>query len=415
MAFPETDLVGSVRERTGSGRRAPRARDVDRSPHRPLRAGVSAVGDASHSRPARTKPSAFPRVSQRAPLHRRPCWRPLPRALTRFGTAPPGATLVPPTPFLTASTASSAHRFAGLLRPASDPEVHRVAAHQRRMPAITSALSHRCPPSRAFPFREAVPASPRGLAPLSFPGNAGATSRPCSARKSVTAAARGRTALLDALLGFPTWSPTRTRLPPACPRRAAMRGAEGPRLTGRSGGRVRDASATAVRGLRPHRVRGGGRKGSASPPPTMPGSRPSAPPPERCPRRSFLEGRSSSRVGPAAPRGSIGCWPAPLARRARAAAASELSKVPPPRGVDRACSRSLCSAAFREVGGRRRGVHVPSGLIGSRSVARGRAIRAKTPALARRRKVPPNVSPGVRPDAPARIAALRGPIRDVRG
>jgi hypothetical protein len=55
-----------------------------------------------------------------------------------------------------------------LLHPASDREVHRVSAPRRRMPAVTSALPHRCTPSRAFPFREAVHASPRGLAPLPF-------------------------------------------------------------------------------------------------------------------------------------------------------------------------------------------------------------------------------------------------------
>jgi hypothetical protein len=149
--------------------------------------------------------------SQRPPLRRHACWSPLPRACARFGTSPPGAAHVPSSPFLPASTASSSTRFAGLLRPASDPEVHRVATPRRRMPATASALSLRCLPSRAFPFREAVHASPRGLAPLSFFGSADATTRPCSARKSVASGVRGRTAPLDALLGFPTWSPTRTR------------------------------------------------------------------------------------------------------------------------------------------------------------------------------------------------------------
>jgi len=121
--------------------------------------------------PGSYKPNAFHRVSQRPPLRRRACWSPLPRALARFGPSPPGAALVPSSPFLPASTASSSRRFAGLLRPASDLEVHRVATHRRRMPATASALSLRCLPSRAFPFREAVHASPRGLAPLSFSGD----------------------------------------------------------------------------------------------------------------------------------------------------------------------------------------------------------------------------------------------------
>jgi hypothetical protein len=54
VAFPETGLGKSVRERTRSGRRAPRARVVGVSPHRSPRAGVSAVGDAFRSCPACT-------------------------------------------------------------------------------------------------------------------------------------------------------------------------------------------------------------------------------------------------------------------------------------------------------------------------------------------------------------------------
>jgi hypothetical protein len=75
----------------------------------------------------------------------------------------------------------------------------------------------------------------------------------------------------------------------------------------------------------------------------------------------------------------------------------------PKRSLPSARLRSVRSAAAVE------GVHVADGLIGSRSVTRGRAIGAKTPASARRRKVPPYVSPGVRPVAPTRIAAQRGP------
>ena len=121
------------------------------------------------SQPPGSEPSAFHRVLSKtaSPSASQLVSTPAsPEA--RFGLAPPGALLVPSSPFLTASTASSTSRFAGLLHPASDREVHRVSAPQRRMPAVTSALPHRCTPSRAFPFREAVHASPRGLAPLPF-------------------------------------------------------------------------------------------------------------------------------------------------------------------------------------------------------------------------------------------------------
>jgi len=77
------------------------------------------------------------------------------------------------------------------------------------MPAAVSTLSHRCLPSRAFPSREASPASPRDAAPLPFVGDADPATRPCSARESVTASDRFRSAPPDALLGFPFWSPAR--------------------------------------------------------------------------------------------------------------------------------------------------------------------------------------------------------------
>jgi hypothetical protein len=168
----------------------------------------SAVGDAFRSRPAQIEPSAFHRVSQRPPLRRQPCWSPLPRACARFGPASPDAALVPPSPFLPASTASSSCRFAGLLRPASDPGVHRVATLRRRMPATTQRFPTDACPSELLPsekrfsrHRESMPpcrstATPlrlRGLVPLGNP-----------LRQWV----RGRTPSPDALLGFPAWSPT---------------------------------------------------------------------------------------------------------------------------------------------------------------------------------------------------------------
>lgn len=367
----------------------------------------SAVGDAFRSRPARIEPSAFHRVSQRPPLRRQPCWSPLPRACARFGPTSPDAALVPPAPFLPASTASSSCRFAGLLRPASDPGVHRVATLQRRMPATTSAFSHRCLPFRASPSREAVLASPRVHAPLSFNGNAAATSRPCSARESVATKVRGRTPSPDALLGFPAWSPTRT-----CE-------LIHPRTDGQSHqGSARtqtDPVASSTRSVPPppegsdHTERTGKeRSGRHHCRATIPADqRPSETPPKQCPRRSALRTTSSSRANPAAPREVIGSCRHDSPEGARTASASELSMVPcaawvrpPKRSTPSAPPRSVRSAAAVE------GVRVADGLIGSRSVAQGRAIGAKTPASARRREVPSYVSTA-RVRSVARAALLR--------
>jgi hypothetical protein len=69
-------------------------------------------------------------------------------------------------------------------------------------------LTDACPPELR-PSREAVPASPRAVAPLPFVGDADATPRPCSARESVATTTRGRVAPPVALLGFPIRSPFR--------------------------------------------------------------------------------------------------------------------------------------------------------------------------------------------------------------
>lgn len=163
----------------------------------------SAIGGAFRSHSARCRAPST--ESQRTPLRRHAHRCPHPRARARFGKSPPGDLHVPPTPFLPASTVSSTDGSAGLLHPAADPGVHRVAAPRDRVPAIRSALSLRCPPFRAFPSREAWPTSPWTSAPLPLAGNAsGSTPRPSSARESVATWTRGRVASLDALLGFPT-------------------------------------------------------------------------------------------------------------------------------------------------------------------------------------------------------------------
>ena len=97
------------------------------------------------------------------------------------------------------------------------------------MPAITSALPHRCLPSRAFPFREAVPASPRGLAPLSFPGKR---------QRDFEALFRSEVRHSDGSCpnptarcspGLPHLEPHPNATPSACPsEQAAMRGAKDP-------------------------------------------------------------------------------------------------------------------------------------------------------------------------------------------
>jgi hypothetical protein len=269
----------------------------------------------------------------------------------------PSAVLVPPLPFLPASTVCSTNRFAGLLRPASDPEVHRVAAPRGRMPATASALSLRCLPSRAFPFREAVPASPRVLAPLSLPGNAGATTRPCSARKSVATDGSWPNRIARCSPGLPHLEPHLNATPPQRPRTGIRRAPRIRASANRSGGRVRHTSATAARRHRPHRRCGEGRSGQHH----CRASMPLGPDRLRRHRSGILAGlaperrRSSSQVDPAAPREIAGRPPARLAR-GRACRSSIRGVQGPSRRVGAIAEAIglVCSAAFREVGGRRR-------------------------------------------------------------
>jgi len=144
----------------------------------------------------------------------------------------------------------------------------------------------------------------------------------------------------------------------------------------------------------PHRVRGGGRTGRHHCHARCAGTGPSA-----HHRSGVLAGLSPGRtvVLPSRTRG------APRVRRICASRPLEGERTGDIRGVldflaggstveaidpPSAQPRSVRSAAAVE------GVHVADGLIGSRSVTRGRAIGAKTPASARRRKVPPTSSQG---------------------
>ena len=157
---------------------------MDRSPHRPLRAGASAVGDASHSRPARTKPSAFPRVSQRPPLHRHPV------GVHSRGLSPASAShlpvscsfrprrfsrprrLPPPTGSRACCIPHPILRFIGLPRSSaaclrSPPRFPSDAHPPELFPSEELSPRHReaLPPCRS----PATPARLRGLVPLGSP------------------------------------------------------------------------------------------------------------------------------------------------------------------------------------------------------------------------------------------------------
>jgi hypothetical protein len=144
--------------------------------------------------------------------------------------------------------------------------------------------------------------------------------------------------------------------------------------------------------------------------PRFRGIRPSAPPPKWRPRRSVPH--ATTDVVTSQPRG------APRDHRKPASTTRPRARAPQqhprcPRSFRRMMSiaealdpsaqpRSVRSAAAVDR------VHVADGLIRSRSVTRGRVIRAKTPASARRREVPPNVGPlGSARSLAGRIAATR--------
>lgn len=131
-------------------------------------------------------PSAFLRIVQRTSSPSTSPWESSPTHLAVcFGPTLPRVEHGPPSWFLTTLTGSSSRGFAGLLRPAADHEVHRVAAlaaASRR----TTERSHRCHTLQSIPLpnsRTRVTASP---CPRAVTGcEPGPTSRPCSVRESV--------------------------------------------------------------------------------------------------------------------------------------------------------------------------------------------------------------------------------------
>jgi len=194
--------------------------------------------------------------------------------------------------------------------------------------------------------------------------------------------------------------------------RTSTRGARDPHEAGRSGGRVRDPGATATREGSGHTGTARGRKGrgdiTATPRcpwiPTVCAATEVASSPARAARK---DGRPLEPI-PRRPAGSSVARPCDPPEGAQAAA-SEVSRFPCAAWVaiaeaivPSARPRSVRSAVAVD------GVHVADGLIRSRSVSRGRAIGAMTPASARRREVPPYVSsPRVIRSLARRIAATR--------
>jgi len=171
----------------------------------------SAVGDASGNHPALDEPSCLPQGSQRPPLRQHPT------GVHSHGLAPasaralPARELVPSSPFLPVSTASSTDGSVGLLHPTADPGVHRVSAYRRRMPATPPRVLTDARPPELFPPEKSSPRHHGSCAPLPFADD---RRRDFEAllrsgiRSDVDAWPR-RTARCSP--GLPTWSPPRPR------------------------------------------------------------------------------------------------------------------------------------------------------------------------------------------------------------
>jgi len=184
VASPETGLVASVRKRTCSGRRAPRTCSLDVSPDHPPRAGVSTVGDAFRSRPARTSqaPSLgflkdHPSVDIPAGVHSRGLSPASARRLPAPHTFRPRRSsrprrFPPPTGSRACCVPHPTLRFIGFPRPGDaclrpPPRFPTDACPPELFPSEKRSSRHReaLPPCRS----SATPTRLRGLLPLGNP------------------------------------------------------------------------------------------------------------------------------------------------------------------------------------------------------------------------------------------------------
>jgi len=132
--------------------------------------------------------------------------RPLPDGLPSLGTRLPVPVLVPPLPFLPASTVFSARSFAGLFHPATGPEVrpvsdlphHRPRASPLGAPDPSIFPGAPFTPFRAFPSSSAAPRHRGPCLLIIF----SMISRLYSSDESVVSTPRCRWTGPDALLGF---------------------------------------------------------------------------------------------------------------------------------------------------------------------------------------------------------------------
>jgi hypothetical protein len=135
----------------------------------------------------------LPQGFKRSPLRRHHGWSPVPRSASGALRCVAATRHTGPSSwFLATLTAYSSIRSTGLLHPAADHEVHRVARTAVPLAWSICALP-RCTPSRALPSRAAAPTSPPLPYLLAVHGlRTRSTSRSCSTRESVASSRRFR-------------------------------------------------------------------------------------------------------------------------------------------------------------------------------------------------------------------------------
>jgi hypothetical protein len=260
-----------------------------------------------------------------------------------FGPALPHACLGPPSWFLTTLTGCSSGSFAGLLHPAADHGVHRVAAPPCHLPVVGRRAFPTVPhPPELSPLAQQARRHRRTLPPRRQPGcEPCSTSRPCSTRESVALPPRCRGAAPVALMGFPFLEPRACRLVAA--------GTEVPRYApeGASG-------RPSLRASSPPRRRRRLRRALRAPRASRPASRP--------PSAGWLARQTPAGVSSPAPRGgrsglagtlghrtSAGCSsrvaPRGSARDARATRPTEVGTASPRGSADRAGPSGRLAAA----------------------------------------------------------------------